>query len=127
MTEAIRVLMVEDSEDDATLIARELRRGGYELAFTRVDSAEAMRAALTRESWDLVICDYSMPHFTGVDALKLLRATGLETPFIFVSGTIGEDTAVAALKQGAQDYIMKENLKRLIPAIQRELLEVKQR
>jgi two-component system, cell cycle sensor histidine kinase and response regulator CckA len=127
MTEAIRVLMVEDSEDDATLIARELRRGGYEVAFTRVDSVEAMRTALTRESWDLVICDYSMPHFTGVDALKLLRATGLETPFIFVSGTIGEDTAVAALKQGAQDYIMKDNLKRLIPAIQRELLEVKQR
>src|SRR5579864_3957599 len=127
MGETIRVVMVEDSEDDAMLIARELRRGGYELASTRVDSAEAMREALMRERWDLVVCDYSMPHFTGIDALKLLRASGSEAPFIFVSGTIGEDTAVAALKQGAQDYIMKDNLKRLIPAIQRELLEARQR
>jgi two-component system, cell cycle sensor histidine kinase and response regulator CckA len=127
MSEAICVLMVEDSEDDATLIARELRRGGYELTFTRVDSAETMHTALMRERWDLVICDYSMPHFTGLDALKLLRATGSGAPFIFVSGTIGEDTAVAALKQGAQDYILKDNLKRLIPAIQRELLEAKLR
>src|SRR5579864_706912 len=125
MGETIRVLMVEDSEDDATLIARELRRGGYELAFTRVDSAEAMHTALMRERWNLVICDYSMPHFTGIDALKLLRASGSEAPFIFVSGTIGEDTAVGALKQGAQDYVMKDNLKRLIPAIRRELLEAK--
>src|SRR5579862_9069239 len=112
MIESIRVLMVEDSEDDATLIARELRRGGYELSFARVDSAEAMRRALSHKKWDLVICDYSMPHFTGIDALNLLRATGSQAPFIFVSGTIGEDTAVAALKQGAQDYIMKDNLKR---------------
>ena len=125
MSEVIRVLMVEDSQDDATLIARELRRGGYELAFTRVDSAEDMHTALMRERWDLVICDYSMPHFTGIDALKLLRASGSEAPFIFVSGTIGEDTAVDALKQGAQDYIMKDNLKRLIPAIRRELLDAK--
>jgi two-component system, cell cycle sensor histidine kinase and response regulator CckA len=127
MSEAIRVLMVEDSEDDATLIVRELHRGGYELTFTRVDSAETMHAALMRERWDLVICDYSLPHFTGLDALKLLRASGAGAPFIFVSGTIGEDTAVAALKQGAQDYVLKDNLKRLIPAIQRELLEVKLR
>lgn len=127
MSVPIRVLMVEDSQDDAALIARELRRGGYELAFTRVDSAEAMRTMLNQEKWDLVICDYSMPHFTGTDALQLLRATGSEIPFIFVSGTIGEDTAVAALKRGAQDYIMKDNLKRLVPAIQRELMEAKQR
>jgi two-component system cell cycle sensor histidine kinase/response regulator CckA len=123
----IRVLMVEDSEDDAALIAREIRRGGYELAFTRVDSEEAMRGALNQKEWDLVVCDYSMPHFSGSDALRLLRFTGVECPFIFVSGTIGEDTAVAALKQGAQDYVMKDNLKRLLPAIRRELLEAKQR
>ncbi len=123
---AIRVLMVEDSEDDATLIAREIRRGGYDLAFTRVDSEELMRAALRNKEWDLVVCDYSMPHFSGRDALRLLRSTGAECPFIFVSGTIGEDTAVAALKEGAQDYVMKDNLRRLVPAIRRELLEAKQ-
>jgi two-component system, cell cycle sensor histidine kinase and response regulator CckA len=127
MGKPIRVLMVEDSEDDATLVTLELRRGGYEPISTRVDSADAMRAALEREKWDIVICDHSMPQFSGKDALKLLRDAGSEAPFIFVSGTIGEDVAVAALKQGAQDYVMKGNLKRLIPAIQRELLEVEGR
>lgn len=123
----LRVLMVEDSEDDAVLLGREMRRGGYEVTLQRVDSSAAMSAALRSQQWDVVICDYSMPHFSGIDALRLLRATGSEVPFIFVSGTIGEDTAVAALKQGAQDYVMKDNLKRLLPAIQRELEEVAQR
>jgi two-component system, cell cycle sensor histidine kinase and response regulator CckA len=127
METPIHVLMVEDSENDAILIARELQRGGYEPITKRVDSAEAMRAALDQGKWDIIICDYSMPHFSGNDALKLLRDTGSEAPFIFVSGTIGEDTAVAALKQGAQDYLMKGNLKRLIPAVRRELLEVEHR
>jgi two-component system cell cycle sensor histidine kinase/response regulator CckA len=127
MSVAIRVLIVEDSEDDAALIARELRRGGYELITQRVDSAEAMHAALNEGKWDIVICDFSMPQFSGNDALKLLRETGSEAPFIFVSGTIGEDTAIAALKQGAQDYLLKDNLKRLIPAVQRELLESERR
>lgn len=127
MVVPIRVLIVEDSEDDAALIARELQREDYAPTLKRVDSAEAMRTALNQAKWDLVICDFSMPHFSGRDALKLLRETGSEAPFIFVSGTIGEDTAVAALKEGAQDYVMKDNLKRLIPAIQRELLEVEER
>jgi two-component system cell cycle sensor histidine kinase/response regulator CckA len=123
----IRVLMVEDSADDAALLALELRRGGYEPAAHRVDSEEAMRSALDQGKWEIVICDFSMPHFSGQEALKLLRETDSEAPFIFVSGTMGEDTAVAALKQGAQDYLMKDNLKRLVPAIQRELLEVEHR
>jgi two-component system, cell cycle sensor histidine kinase and response regulator CckA len=127
MSALIRVLMVEDSEDDAALITRELRRGGYELESMRVDCEQAMLAALNQSKWDLVISDFSMPHFTGTDALKLLRASGSDVPLIFVSGTIGEDTAVAALKNGAQDYIMKGNLKRLLPAIQRELLEIAER
>jgi two-component system, cell cycle sensor histidine kinase and response regulator CckA len=127
MDVSIRVLMVEDSEDDAALITREIRRGGYDPTIKRVDCAEAMRIALDHGKWDIVICDFSMPQFSGKDALKLLRETGSEAPFIFVSGTIGEDAAVAALKQGAQDYLMKGNLKRLIPAIQRELLEVENR
>ncbi len=127
VTVPLRVLMVEDSEDDAALLGRELRRGGYEVTLQRVDSSAGMSAAIEREKWDLVICDYSMPHFSGTDALRLLRAKDSEVPFIFVSGTIGEDTAVDALKLGAQDYLMKDNLKRLVPAIQRELRDVEQR
>jgi two-component system, cell cycle sensor histidine kinase and response regulator CckA len=123
----LHVLIVEDSEDDAELLVRELRRGGYEVNFERVDRPEAMRVAIEGQHWDVVMCDYSLPHFSGADALKLLRAKNVDTPFIFVSGTIGEETAVAALKQGAQDYVMKGNLKRLLPAIQRELKDAEQR
>ena len=103
MTAPLRVLMVEDSEADAALLTRELRRGGHEVVLQRVDSASAMVAALNDGRWDLVIGDYSMPHFSGTDALKLLRARDSEIPFIFVSGTIGEEKAVAALKMGAQN------------------------
>jgi signal transduction histidine kinase len=123
----LRVLIVEDSEDDAALLVRELSRGGYELRFERVDTPTGMSAALDKREWDLVVCDYSMPHFSGTEALALLRTKDLEVPFIFLSGTMGEETAVASLKQGAQDYIMKDNLKRLLPAIQRELREADER
>ena len=127
MSLPLHLLMVEDSEDDAALLVRELRRGGYEVTYERVDSPAGMEAALAQKQWDLVICDYSMPHFSGTEALKLLRAKSLELPFIFVSGTIGEEAAVAALKQGAQDYVMKDNLSRLLPSIHRELHEAEQR
>jgi two-component system cell cycle sensor histidine kinase/response regulator CckA len=127
MAESLRVLIVEDSQDDAELLVRELRRGGYDVVFERVDGPAAMSSALDQKPWDIVVCDYSMPHFSGNDALKLLRGKNSEVPFIFLSGTIGEDTAVAALKEGAQDYIMKNNLKRLLPAIRRELREVEER
>src|SRR2546425_881046 len=127
MSTPLRVLIVEDSEDDTSLLVRELRRGGYELTFERVDTPAGMSAALDHKEWDLVICDYSMPPFAGMDALSLLRTKGSEAPFSFLSGTIGEETAIAALKQGAQDYVMKDNLKRLLPAIQRELHEAEQR
>lgn len=127
MSIPLRVLIVEDSEDDMALLVRELRRGGYDPTFERVDTPAGMSAALSKNQWDLIICDYSMPHFLGTDALRLLRATGSEVPFIFLSGTIGEETAIAALKQGAQDYVMKDNLKRLLPAIQRELDEAERR
>jgi two-component system cell cycle sensor histidine kinase/response regulator CckA len=129
MTAPLSVLMIEDSEDDAALLVRHLRQGGYEPTYERVDTSAGMSAALDKKAWDFVIGDYSMPHFSGTDALKLLRARSdtAETPFIFVSGTIGEEAAVAALKQGAQDYIMKNNLERLLPAINRELHEAQQR
>lgn len=127
MTLALRALIVEDSEDDTLLLLRELRRGGYDVTFERVDTAGAMTAALASREWDVVIADYSMPHFSGTDALNLLKEKRLDLPFIFVSGTIGEETAVAAMKGGAHDYVMKGNLSRLVPAIQRELREAEVR
>jgi two-component system cell cycle sensor histidine kinase/response regulator CckA len=123
----LRVLMIEDSEDDAALLVRELRRGDFDVQFERVDESPALEFAFEKQSWDLIISDFSMPHFSGINALKLLRSKGCEKPFIFVSGTIGEETAVAALRDGAQDYLMKTNLKRLVPAVQRALQEAEDR
>ncbi len=127
MGKPLRVLIVEDSEDDATLLLRELRRGGFDPAYERVDTAEAMSAALARQTWDIIISDYVMPRFSGMDALKLLQKSGIDLPFIIVSGKIGEDIAVEAMKAGAHDYITKGNLARLIPAIERELRDVQVR
>ena len=121
MNKTLRVLIVEDSEDDALLIVRQLRRGGYQPAFKRVDAANDMREALARETWDVVISDYAMPQFSAIGALSVLREMGLDLPCLIVSGTIGEETAVTIMKAGANDYIMKDNLKRLTPAIEREL------
>jgi two-component system cell cycle sensor histidine kinase/response regulator CckA len=123
----LRVLVVEDSEDDAALLLRELRRGGYDVSHERVDTAAAMTAALDKQEWDLVVSDHSMPHFSGSAALSLLRGKESGVPFIFISGTMGEEAAVAALKDGAQDYLMKSNLTRLVPAVQRELREAGER
>src|ERR1041385_4129765 len=116
MSVPLNLLIVEDSEDDALLLVHELRRGGYDVRFERVDTAPALNSALKRQDWDIVVSDHSMPHFSGIDALALLRDKGSDVPFIFISGTIGEEAAVAALKVGAQDYLMKTNLKRLLPA-----------
>ena len=127
MTTPLRVLLVEDLEDDAAMVVRELRRGGYDVSYERVDRPEAMLQAIESQHWDIVICDYSLPHFSGAAALQLLRAKNLDTPFIYVSGTIGEEIAVAALKQGAQDYVMKGNLRRLLSAVERELKDTEQR
>ncbi len=113
--------MAEDSEDDAVLIMRELRRAGYDPVFERVDTAEAMKAALARGSWDIVLSDHTMPQFNSLVALQVLRESGLDLPFIIVSGKIGEEVAVAAMKAGASDYIMKDNLARLAPAMDRGL------
>lgn len=123
MTRPLHVLIVEDSEDDATLVLRELRRSGYDPTCERVDTHEAMNAALDLDSWDVVISDYTMPQFSVPAALELLKAKALDLPFIIVSGTIGEEIAVAAMKSGAHDYIMKGNLTRLGAAIEREIKE----
>jgi PAS domain S-box-containing protein len=123
----LRVLIVEDSEDDTLLTLRELRRGGYDLDYVRVDTATAMQAKLEQQPWDIVIADYSLPTFSAPEALKLLQSQRLDLPFIIVSGTIGEDTAVTAMKAGAHDYIIKGNLTRLVPAVERELREAEER
>ncbi len=124
----LRALIVEDFEDDALLLLRELRKGGYTPDFERVDTREAMSAALEHRTWDVVLCDHSMPKFSSSAALQLLRESGFpDLPFIIVSGRIGEDAAVVAMKSGAQDYIMKDNLTRLNSAIERELREAEGR
>jgi two-component system, NarL family, sensor histidine kinase UhpB len=124
----LRVLLVEDSEDDTLLLIRSLRRGGYEPIWERVDTAAAMEAALDGRGWDLVISDHGMPAFDSSAALALLRRKGfVDLPFIIVSGQIGEDAAVAAMRAGAHDYLMKDNLARLNSAIERELREAEVR
>src|SRR3981081_1722478 len=123
----LRVLVGEDSEDDAALLLVGWRRGGYDVRHERVDPAPAMTAALNQQEWDLVLSDHSMPHFSGSAALSLLRTKQSELPFIFISGTMGGEAAVAALKDGAQDYLIKGNLTRLVPAVQRELREAGER
>ncbi len=127
MEKPLRTLIVEDSEDDAELLLHELRRGGYAPLATRVDTPEAFDTALEQMSWDIVISDYAMPHFSGLDALKLLQRKGIDVPFILVSGKVGEDIAVGAMRLGAHDYLMKNNFTRLVPAIKRELKEAEGR
>jgi PAS domain S-box-containing protein len=123
MRAPLRVLIIEDSEDDAVLVERQLRDGGYDPTVERVDTPEGVTAALDGKTWDAVIADYRLPRFDALGALTILRERGLDLPFLVVSGSIGEDIAVAAMKAGAHDYIMKDNLARLVPAIERELRE----
>ncbi len=126
MKSHLRVLIVEDSEDDMLLLLRELRRGGYALDYLRVETAATMTAALAQRSWDMVIADYTLPSFSAPEALQVLQQK-CDLPFIIVSGTIGEETAVAAMRAGAHDYLLKGNLARLVPAVERELREAQER
>jgi signal transduction histidine kinase len=123
----LRVLVVEDSDNDTQLMLGELRRGGYDVEYERVETSSAMQAALSHKVWDIILCDYTMPQFTAMEALMILKESGLDLPFIVISGTIGEETAVTTLKAGAHDFILKGRLARLIPAIQRELRDAKTR
>jgi signal transduction histidine kinase len=123
----LQVLVIEDSEDDATLLEIELQRAGHAPVCQRVETPEALSAALERQPWDLVIADYRLPRFDGLAALALVKSKGLDLPFIIVSGYITEETAVAAMKAGAHDYVMKDKLARLGPAVQRELRDAESR
>jgi len=125
-TRNIKVLIIEDSEDDFSLLLRELNKGIYNIEYSLVVDAAGLRNALSTK-WDLIISDYSLPGFTGKDALEICNEKEVDIPFIMVSGIVGEDIAVDMMKSGAKDYIMKGNLTRLLPAIGRELEDAESR
>src|SRR5277367_387328 len=127
MSKPLRAIFVEDSEDDCALLERELRKGGFTLQPLRVCTAAALESALADGDLDLVVSDHSMPGFTGLQALDIVRARNSDLPFIFVSGTMDEATAVSALRRGAQDYLVKGHLQRFLPAVEREIRETEQR
>src|SRR5882762_9178032 len=123
----LRVLYVEDSERDAALLGRHLARAGYKVFSERVEAAETMNSALISQDWDIILCDYSMPRFNSLAALAVLKQVDKDIPFIIVSGTIGEEAAVEVMRAGAHDYLMKDKLTRLVPTIERELHEARER
>lgn len=123
MDRHIRILIIEDKEEHATLVVRQLQKAGFAPEYVRVESAEAMKTALADEKWDIIISDFALDGFDGEEALKIYNASHVEIPFILVSGSVGEDTAVNMMKAGASDYIMKDKLARLAPAVTRELVE----
>ncbi|HEY2461768.1 MAG TPA: response regulator [Candidatus Acidoferrum sp.] len=127
MNTPLRVLIVEDSEDDSDLLVRELRRGGYDVQFERVETAAAFKSTCDSQDWQLIVSDFAMPHFSGIEALSLAKKKRPDIPFIFVSGTMGEETSVNAMRNGAHDYLVKGNLQRLVPAVQRELRDAEER
>lgn len=127
MTKTARILLIEDSEDDAILLERQLRKGNIDLEMKRICTSSEMKKALSETSWDAIICDYMMPEFTVNDALEIVRSEGVDVPFIIVSGTISDETAVEMMKAGAHDYLTKNNLSRLVPALEREMVEAENR
>jgi len=127
MDALLRVLIVEDLDADAQLMLRELRHHGYDIDYQRVETRPAMEQALARQAWDVILSDYSLPHFHAMQALATLKESGLDIPFLVISGTIDEETAVTALKAGAHDFLVKGRLARLIPAIEREMKDAETR
>ena len=121
MGKPLKVLIIEDMPDDAELIELELQRGGYDIDATRVETAEALKKALQDPKWDVIICDYNLPGFDGLAALEMIRDSGNDIPVIIVSGTVGEETAVEAVRTGAQDYVMKDALRRIPISVSREI------
>lgn len=127
MKQILKTLIVEDNENDALLLVYELEQGGFFVEWERVESPEAMKKALSEKYWDIILSDYTLPRFNAMDALEILKQSNLDIPFIVVSGTIGEDTAVECLKAGAHDYFVKGRLFRLNSAIMRELEDLETR
>jgi methyl-accepting chemotaxis protein len=123
MTENTNVLIIEDSPDDATLVVYELKKGGLAVTHERVDTADGMKDALARKAWDIILCDYNIPNFGAMKALALTKELGVTIPFIIISGVIGEETAVNAMRAGAHDFIVKGEYARLVPAVKREIEE----
>jgi len=123
MNKQLNILLVEDSEDDAALLQRALKKSGVQPFIERVETEDAMKKALKKQDWNVIIADYVLPRFSGLAALAVLKDSRKDLPFIIVSGKIGEETAVEAMRAGAHDYIMKGNLVRLLPAIEREMEE----
>jgi PAS domain S-box-containing protein len=127
MNQTIHLLLIEDSADDAELILREVRKGGFDVVATRIEAAAELTAALEQGGWDLILADYSIPGFSGLTALEILTESGLDLPFIIVSGAIGEETAVQLMRAGAKDCVRKEKLARLVPVLRRELSDAASR
>ena len=123
MGQPLSVLIIEDSASDAELMVRHLHQAGFEIAYERVENAERMRDALHQQPWDVLLCDFSLPDFDAREALAILQDTGRDIPFIVVSGSIGDATAIELMRTGARDYLMKNNLARLAPVVERELAE----
>jgi PAS domain S-box-containing protein len=123
----LRTLVIEDSQEDTELIIREIERGGYSVESARVETKAAMQQSLADRAWDVILCDYSMPRFSALAAIETLRASGMDIPFLVISGTIGEETAIAILKAGAHDFLLKGKLARLVPALEREVREAEAR
>ena len=127
MTSSLTVLIIEDNPDDAELLVLELEQNGYQVIWQRVDTAAALQTALDQTTWDVVLADYAMPGFNAMAALKVIKERGLDLPFLVVSGSIGEETAVELMKAGAHDYLLKHKLMRLVPVVERELREAQVR
>ncbi len=127
MKTKLRTLIVEDSDDDAFLLVHQIKENMIDVEFRQVETPEEMCSALMQENWDVILSDYHMPNFSGLEALAIAKELDVNIPFIIVSGTIGEELAVQAMRLGAHDYLMKNNLERLVPAIQRELKEAETR
>jgi signal transduction histidine kinase len=123
----LRALIIEDNELDTRLLIRELRRGGYDVTFHRIETAEAMRDALDTQAWDVILAEYAMPAFSAPVALKVLKELEVDVPFIVISGTIDEETAIDCMRAGAQDFVVKGKLARLLPAIEREVSDAQER
>lgn len=121
MPEKLDALLIEDSEDDATLIVHELEHGGFDVSYERIDTSDAIEEALGRKKWDIIFCDHAMPEICAPEALQIAKKLSPETPFVIVSGWMNEELAEAAKKEGADDFVRKNNLIKLVPVVKREM------